>query len=371
MAALLVCLFVLLVVGGLERLARDRAWRAIPTRIHVNGTRAKSTVTRLIWSALVEAGIPAAAKTTGTAPRMLLPDGREEPVRRRAPANIREQLAFLRRARRAGARAVVVECMAIEPALQAASEQDMVRATIGVVTNVRFDHAEVMGWSLAAIAESLASTVPTGGVLVTGAAEMAPRLAERAAARGSRLVIADVEGCGPARQNEAVAIAVTRELGIDDAVARRGFARAPRDPGAAGRGTVDLPGGPTGWLDATAANDPESLGQLLASEAGWSGHGAILIYNHRDDRAARLATFAERADSFRRADRLVVTGATIPWTLRRRLARLDRARPVSVIARRDLPAWIRANGPGAFLAFCGNTRGFDVARLLEEAASRD
>ena len=89
-----VCLLVLLALGLAERVARDRALAALPIRIHVNGTRAKSTVTRLIWSALLEAGIPAVAKTTGTAPRLLLPDGREVPLRRRGPANIREQLAF-------------------------------------------------------------------------------------------------------------------------------------------------------------------------------------------------------------------------------------------------------------------------------------
>ena len=65
-APLLICLLVLLALGGAERLARDRAWREVPVRIHVNGTRAKSTLTRLIWSALCEAGVPALAKTTGT-----------------------------------------------------------------------------------------------------------------------------------------------------------------------------------------------------------------------------------------------------------------------------------------------------------------
>ena len=35
-----------------ERLARDRALAAVPIRIHVNGTRGKSTVTRLIAGAL-------------------------------------------------------------------------------------------------------------------------------------------------------------------------------------------------------------------------------------------------------------------------------------------------------------------------------
>jgi hypothetical protein len=77
-----VCLFVLVVLGGTERLARDLALRAVPIRIHVNGTRAPSTVTRLIWSALSESGTPAIVKTTGTAARILLLDRREIPAKR-------------------------------------------------------------------------------------------------------------------------------------------------------------------------------------------------------------------------------------------------------------------------------------------------
>ena len=48
----------LLALGGWERVQRDRAHAAIPTRIHVNGTRGKSTVTRLIAAALRASGCP-------------------------------------------------------------------------------------------------------------------------------------------------------------------------------------------------------------------------------------------------------------------------------------------------------------------------
>jgi len=170
---LVVALAVLLALGWLERRARDRAWRSIPIRVHVNGTRGKSTVTRLIWSALREAGIATVAKTTGTEPRLLLPDGSERPVRRLAPASIREQLQLLRAARRHRARAVVAECMAIDPELQWVSERRMLHASIAVVTNVRPDHVEVMGESEASIAGCLANMIPPGGLVVAGGPETA------------------------------------------------------------------------------------------------------------------------------------------------------------------------------------------------------
>ena len=57
--------------------------------------------------------------------------------------------------------------MALEPHLQEVSERVMVRSTIGVITNVRPDHFEVMGRSLDRVAQALSGTIPAAAVLVT------------------------------------------------------------------------------------------------------------------------------------------------------------------------------------------------------------
>ena len=54
-------------LGLAEIIIHRRRLGRIPTRIHVSGTRGKSSVTRLVAAALREAGVPTAAKTTGTA----------------------------------------------------------------------------------------------------------------------------------------------------------------------------------------------------------------------------------------------------------------------------------------------------------------
>jgi len=75
------------VAGGLgEGLTHRRRLRRIPIRIHVNGTRGKSSVSRLIAAGLRAGGIRTCCKTTGTLPRMILPDGSEYPVFRPAGA---------------------------------------------------------------------------------------------------------------------------------------------------------------------------------------------------------------------------------------------------------------------------------------------
>src|SRR5258707_3853572 len=92
-----------------------RNLRAIPVRIHVAGTRGKSTTTRLIAAGLRAGGRRVMAKTTGSQPRLILPDGSEEIWPRRGPAAVREQMRLFARAARSGADTVLVECLAIRP----------------------------------------------------------------------------------------------------------------------------------------------------------------------------------------------------------------------------------------------------------------
>ncbi|MBL8968480.1 MAG: hypothetical protein JNG85_15860, partial [Spirochaetaceae bacterium] len=160
-------------LGAAERAALAAARRGLAIRIQVNGTRGKSTTTRLIRAALAEDGIACLSKSTGTAARYVLPDGREEAVRRRAAPNVREQIAAVLRAWREKATALVVECMALKPELQWASERLILRSTIGVITNARLDHVETMGRDRAEIARSLGNTIPERGILVVGEAFLA------------------------------------------------------------------------------------------------------------------------------------------------------------------------------------------------------
>ena len=61
--------------GVWETRRHTRTLRQIPIRIHVNGTRGKSSVTRLIAGGLRAGGIRTVAKTTGTMARLIFPDG--------------------------------------------------------------------------------------------------------------------------------------------------------------------------------------------------------------------------------------------------------------------------------------------------------
>ena len=364
----------LLLLGVIERRARDRALAAIPVRIHVNGTRGKSTVTRLIAGALREAGVRTVAKTTGTEPRLILPDGSERAIRRRAPASVREQLWFLRVAQRMGAGAAVIECMAIDPQLQAASEHQMIRSTIGVITNARSDHAEDMGTTVEEVAAALSNTIPARAVVVIGPTDGAASIERAARAQGSRAVRAgpDVEagsadGAGRwAAENAGVALAVTRALGVPDGIARRGMLRAAPDPGAVRSGEVDVSGRRVRYVDAAAANDPQSLSLLLEPRVS----DALFVFHNRQDRPARLSVFAGLPPWERQGDELVVTGDRPDWMTWRALhqalpgSRLAYVAPGSLAD--DLRRRLGEPAGHGLLVFCGNTRHFRRDAVLAD-----
>jgi poly-gamma-glutamate synthase PgsB/CapB len=300
-----VALGLTLSVGGalhLEWWRLRRALAIIPIRVHVNGTRGKSSVTRLIASILREQGIPTVAKTTGTAARLILPDGTEEPIHRDGPANIGEMVRSMRRAAALGARAVVFECMAVDPDLQGLAERRIVQPILTVITNARLDHTDVQGTTATEIASAFAfrpgSTVVTADPLV--AAALGPRIeALGGSLRMARPDEASADIAAGMRylehpENVAIAMEAARALGIRPDIAARGIRRTNPDPGAAC--VIDLEGenGPWSLIDLFAANDPESTFRALDVITPLFGRTIrpVVLFASRSDRTARSAEFA-------------------------------------------------------------------------------
>jgi poly-gamma-glutamate synthase PgsB/CapB len=265
---LLGCL-ALAAAGVLEQRRHDRNLDAIPVRVLVNGTRGKSTITRLIAGALRGGGLTTVAKTTGTAARFIHPDTSEEPVRRRfGIPDVGEQIGVVERAARYRPDALVMECMALRPPLQEVSQTKLIRATIGVLSNVRPDHLTEMGPTLDDVARSLSRAMPRGGVCVTAERDRLPLLAAEAARRDCRLLAVDPESVSDAelagfdwltfKENVAIALAVAELLGVPRGAALRGMWATPPDPGALTVTRYRHRGGLLRFANVMAANDPQS-----------------------------------------------------------------------------------------------------------------
>ena len=93
----------------IEKLQNERNLKKLRIRVNVNGIRGKSTITRMIFSILREAGCQVVGKTTGTAARMFYWDSAEEEelVRRPRGVSISEQIRVIRKAVRRGADALI------------------------------------------------------------------------------------------------------------------------------------------------------------------------------------------------------------------------------------------------------------------------
>ncbi len=290
MTALLVCasaLYFIYLLGEARTVKAAR--RKIEHVVHVNGTRGKSTVSRLIEAGLRAEGLRVFCKTTGTDPVTIDVNGCEEPIRRRGKANIKEQIEILRRAAAQDAQVLVVECMAITPEFQQASQHDILRADIGVITNVRRDHTDVMGDTLPQIADALCHTVPRGGVLLTAETVMAGQLKTAAEKNGSRFVCAEVrgdEGMLDFPENVALALAVCEELGVPRETAFAGMQRFSRDPYALSLYRL----GKAAFIGGLSINDIQSICMVwekLRTEHGWQDRKLTLLINNRGDRASR------------------------------------------------------------------------------------
>ena len=309
-----------LAYGILEYRLHLRNVRAIPIRVHVNGTRGKSSVTRLIAAGLRAGGVRAVAKTTGSAARYIRADGSEEPVVRAGPPNIREQLGVVGRARRERARALVLECMAIRPDLQRLSEHWIVKSTVGVITNVRPDHLDVMGPTVDDVAAALAGTVPDRGVLFTAEHQRLAPIAEEARRRGTDLKEVLHEACDPAfaqgfryvehLENVALALAVCEHLGVSTDIALGGMRDVEPDPGALLYHRIRHAGKEIEFVSAFAANDREST--LAVWEAVDPGvdpeRTVIVVASMRADRPHRAYEFGEIIANDIEADYFVLAG---------------------------------------------------------------
>ena len=308
MSILFFLTILILLMGIIENYLHIKRANSIPVRIHVNGTRGKSTTVRLIAAILREAGYRTLAKTTGTSPKIILENGEEELIRRRGPSNIIEQKHFIKKAFQNKCNAIVVECMAVHPETQWVSEHRIIYSTIGVITNVREDHQDVYGPYLQDAANSLKSTTPKNGVLITADRNFFSLFQKQAEKLNTKSILVNPKKITLPKkekseniffkENIAIVLQVGQALDIEKNICWKGILKARPDPGALTIYKLKVGSKLLWFVNAFAANDRESIlliwdrmKQLLPEKAINSPKVAIL--NNRSDRITRIIQFAK------------------------------------------------------------------------------
>lgn len=295
----------------------------LDVRIHVNGIRGKSSVARLVSAILRHDGYTTIAKTTGSAAVVIDQKGNDHPIVRTGPATILEQLEIARKWVLPDVNALVIECMAIDPGYQQVCEEQIVRSQIGVITNIREDHQDVMGYTLADIARSMLNTCPSNGVLITAEQnpDLLPILEETTRRRNTRLIIVDPADVDPNdmtgfpyiefEDNVAVGLAIADELGISHKEAMLAMWNASPDPGVLRIIDNKIERVYVTWANMFAINDRESVIAVMERVLRYSKPttAVVTILNNRTDREQRALQFADIASFDIETDYIVTFGA--------------------------------------------------------------
>lgn len=326
---LVIILVFFIFVGIVENYVLKNSLKRISIRVIVNGTRGKSTVTRLIAAGLRGGGYKVMAKTTGTKPRMVINNEVEVPVIRLGRANIIEQVRIIKKAADLGIQALVLENMSLRPDLQYMEESRIANPHVVVITNVRQDHLDVMGPTLKDIARHFISAAPRGSVIFTAERELFPFLEELAAKRNLRIFQALEEEVEEEnmkgftyfehRENVALALKVCEFFGVKREDALKEMYRYIPDPGVLRFYELYFSDKKVKFYNAMAANDPDSTFYIFQRIPKDTDNFYILM-NCRSDRIDRSRQMAELVASKIPAKLIFVTGGAtevfVNWAIK-------------------------------------------------------
>jgi poly-gamma-glutamate synthase PgsB/CapB len=302
----------------IEKVRHEKKIKSIPVRVWVNGSRGKSSVTRLIAAGLRASGKKVVAKTTGTRASFILDNNTELPVKRLGMPNIREQVKIYRQAADVNPDAIVFECMALRPDLQYSESVHIVQPTTVVITNVRADHLDVMGPSIKDVTKHFLNALPRNATLFLGNDSV---LADNEAMIRGRNIKVHVSNANRIsddtikdfhyiehKENVALALEVCKYYGINEGDALNAMCNAAPDPGVLRKHNIDLAGRKVTIINAMAANDPDStylIWQMIDKEYPEIN----LLVNCRDDRIDRSFQIARLIKERLRADHYILTGS--------------------------------------------------------------
>ena len=279
--------------------------KQIPNVIHVNGTRGKTSVTRLIAAGLRAGNKKTIAKTTGSAASLIYENGKERPIIRYFTPNIKEQIKIIKFAAERKVDYLVLECMAITPEYQWVTEHEMVKSNIGVITNSRLEHLDLMGPGIRNVTLSLCNTLPRDGKAFTAEKKMYPLIDKVAQKRGINLEYADAHNVHDEemrgfnyiahKENVALALKVCEECGVNRETALKGMYEAKSDVGAARVMHTEINDTNLFFAHSFAANDPHSTEVLIKHVKNLYSQidKAVIVLSTRADRIFRSKQLIE------------------------------------------------------------------------------
>ncbi len=364
MPALIPLILLALVLGLLvwEAMWVKSRVRRIPLRIHVVGTRGKSSVTRFIAAGLRTSGRRTVAKITGVIPTVIDTEGRDVPIHRRSEPRVVEQFRIIGRAAASKAEALVLECMSITPELQEL-ECRHYRPTLCVVTTIGDDHQEQLGDDYQQQVDAVRSAIPENSTVLTFESPQLPAIREMAQQRHCALLVADMNlgeiSLGILPVNVALAVEACAFAGVPPIQSMPAIieeARRVRDE------IFDIEPG-SKFVNGFAINDVTTAGNFVQywRSAFPQTTGTVVMLNTRQDRPLRTRTFARWLAQLPERTAVILTGTHVPYARRRLAAAGVPPEQIVYWNQRDLPGVRRKlellAGQNALIVGLGNIAG--------------
>lgn len=258
-------------------------------RILVTGSRGKSSIVRLLHTALHHAGLETYARITGVVPRELSVD-KVRSISRSSGAHVEEMRWWLKQLP-ASAEGIVLENSAITPDLQGLAAL-WLQPQVTVLTNTLPDHQEAWGTTRASAAEVLVAGIPKDGlVLLPSSLKADNYLADLLELRSCKTVFAEPAadaGDGFPAINLGLALTTIKQLGLEPEPALQAMQNLQAD--SYDFNVVNYNGAKVAM--AFSVNDISSTRKLFHS-MNWPEEQTRLIYNHRKDRPGRFRSFVD------------------------------------------------------------------------------
>jgi poly-gamma-glutamate synthase PgsB/CapB len=324
----------------------------VSLKVLVTGSRGKSSIVRLVHTALKSAGLQSYARITGVIPRELTPSG-VNTISRSAGAHVEEMRWWLKQLP-ASAQAIVMENSAISPDFQILAER-WLQPDITVLSNILADHQESWGPSDACAAEVLLRGIPrTGRVILPSALKADRHILNLLESRQCQTFFTDpVPAIKQAfhATNIGLALATVTELGLNPQAAMQAMREMPQDDH--DFKVINFAGAKLAM--AFSANDISSTQNLFAS-LQWPEQETRLIYNHRRDRPERFKSFIDWLNLSAWREVLIIGD-------RPRMHHCS-ARHLRVRSKQDLRRLFK---PGERVFGCGNIAGLPLSITLDNA----
>jgi len=164
---IIIIALLMLIFGIVERYKHLRWLCQFQIRIQVNGTRGKSTIVRMLVDLFQNAGLSVAARVTGETPQHYVDGLGWNQIARRGIPRISEIIRWKKLIGTRTAQILIAENMALESENQYLFETQLFRSHLCIISNIRKDHAEVMGKTIKEIARTLYFSLPLNGMLLT------------------------------------------------------------------------------------------------------------------------------------------------------------------------------------------------------------